>query len=148
MQDTHSQKLQAPEVHHSCSYRGFDQTEDSSLVSEQNPQLQGQRGERSKHQRLAASLGLFPVTSFCLLAFQGVSIENFSSSWCDGMAFCALVHRFFPDAFDFSSLVPKEREKNFTLAFQTAEYKIFQQLSFSSLGSFSHWPDNQKYKTE
>ncbi|TWW55612.1 Smoothelin [Takifugu flavidus] len=53
--------------------------------------------------------------------YKGVSIENFSSSWSDGMAFCALVHRFFPDAFDFSSLVPKEREKNFTLAFQTAE---------------------------
>lgn len=53
--------------------------------------------------------------------YEGVNIENFSSSWCDGMAFCALIHRFFPDAFDFSSLDPKEREKNFTLAFQTAE---------------------------
>lgn len=83
-----------------------------------------------RREPLAASLRLSPMTSFCLLAFQGVSIENFSSSWCDGMAFCALVHRFFPDAFDFSSLVPKEREKNFTLAFQTAEYKIFQWISF------------------
>ncbi|KAM4554851.1 smoothelin-like 1 [Odontesthes bonariensis] len=53
--------------------------------------------------------------------YEGVNIENFSSSWCDGMAFCALIHRFFPDVFDFSSLNPKEREKNFTLAFQTAE---------------------------
>lgn len=53
--------------------------------------------------------------------YEGVNIENFSSSWCDGMAFCALLHRFFPDAFDFASLDPKEREKNFTLAFQTAE---------------------------
>ncbi|XP_060904004.1 smoothelin-like 1 [Labrus mixtus] len=53
--------------------------------------------------------------------YEGVNIENFSSSWCDGLAFCALIHRFFPDAFDFSSLKPKERKKNFTLAFQTAE---------------------------
>lgn len=53
--------------------------------------------------------------------YKGVNIENFSSSWCDGMAFCALIHRFFPDAFDYASLDPKEREKNFTLAFQTAE---------------------------
>ncbi|XP_070819131.1 smoothelin-like 1 [Chaetodon trifascialis] len=53
--------------------------------------------------------------------YEGVDIENFSSSWCNGMAFCALIHRFFPDAFDYSSLNPKEREKNFTLAFQTAE---------------------------
>lgn len=60
------------------------------------------------------------------------------------MAFCALVHRFFPDAFDFSSLVPKEREKNFTLAFQTAEYNGF---LFSTFGSFSPLLNNQKYKT-
>ncbi|XP_041698951.1 smoothelin-like protein 1 [Coregonus clupeaformis] len=53
--------------------------------------------------------------------YEGVSIENFSSSWCDGLAFCALIHRFFPDAFDFSALSSSEREKNFTLAFNTAE---------------------------
>ncbi|XP_030638069.1 smoothelin-like 1 [Chanos chanos] len=53
--------------------------------------------------------------------YEGVVIENFSSSWSDGLAFCALVHRFFPSAFDFSSLKASEREKNFTLAFSTAE---------------------------
>ncbi|XP_015255240.1 PREDICTED: smoothelin-like protein 1 [Cyprinodon variegatus] len=53
--------------------------------------------------------------------YEGINIENFSSSWSDGLAFCALIHRFFPDAFDYSSLKPEEREKNFTLAFQTAE---------------------------
>ncbi|KAG7328967.1 hypothetical protein KOW79_007141 [Hemibagrus wyckioides] len=53
--------------------------------------------------------------------YEGVSIENFSSSWSDGLAFCALIHRFFPSAFDFSSLKASEREKNFTLAFSMAE---------------------------
>lgn len=53
--------------------------------------------------------------------YEGVSIDNFSSSWSDGLAFCALVHRFFPSAFDFSTLKASEREKNFTLAFSTAE---------------------------
>lgn len=53
--------------------------------------------------------------------YEGVNIGNFSSSWSDGLAFCALVHRFFPDAFDFSTLKASEREKNFTLAFSTAE---------------------------
>lgn len=75
---------------------------------------------------LGASLHRSPQILLCIFPFQDVNIENFSSSWSDGMAFCALVHRFFPDAFDFSSLNPKEREKNFTLAFQTAEYKSFQ----------------------
>uniref|UniRef100_A0A8C6TKB0 Calponin-homology (CH) domain-containing protein n=1 Tax=Neogobius melanostomus TaxID=47308 RepID=A0A8C6TKB0_9GOBI len=55
------------------------------------------------------------------LDVSGCKHRELSSSWCDGMAFCALIHRFFPDAFDFASLDPKEREKNFTLAFQTAE---------------------------
>ncbi|MEQ2312347.1 hypothetical protein AMECASPLE_029985 [Ameca splendens] len=53
--------------------------------------------------------------------YEGVNIENFSSSWSDGLAFCALIHRFFPDAFDYSSLKPEKREENFTLAFQIAE---------------------------
>ncbi|XP_028816390.1 smoothelin-like 1 isoform X2 [Denticeps clupeoides] len=53
--------------------------------------------------------------------YEGIDIENFSSSWSDGLAFCALIHRFFPSAFDFSSLKASEREKNFALAFTTAE---------------------------
>uniref|UniRef100_A0AAZ3PQJ6 Calponin-homology (CH) domain-containing protein n=1 Tax=Oncorhynchus tshawytscha TaxID=74940 RepID=A0AAZ3PQJ6_ONCTS len=51
----------------------------------------------------------------------GVEIHNFSSSWSDGIAFCALVHRFFPDAFEYSILNPNARKDNFELAFSTAE---------------------------
>lgn len=53
--------------------------------------------------------------------YEGVSIHNFSSSWSDGIAFCALVHRFFPDAFEYSTLNPTKRRDNFELAFGTAE---------------------------
>lgn len=53
---------------------------------------------------------------------QGVEIHNFSSSWSDGIAFCALVHRFFPDAFEYSILNPNARKDNFELAFSTAEW--------------------------
>ncbi|CAH2321503.1 smoothelin 1 [Pelobates cultripes] len=52
---------------------------------------------------------------------QGVEIQNFSSSWSSGLAFCALIHAFFPDAFDYDSLDPKNRRGNFQLAFSTAE---------------------------
>ncbi|CAB1318422.1 unnamed protein product [Coregonus sp. 'balchen'] len=52
---------------------------------------------------------------------NGVEIHNFSSSWSDGIAFCALVHRFFPDAFEYSILNPNARKDNFELAFSTAE---------------------------
>lgn len=38
------------------------------------------------------------------------------------MAFCALVHNFFPDAFDYSKLTPQNRRQNFEVAFSSAEY--------------------------
>ncbi|XP_044235703.3 smoothelin-like protein 1 [Ursus arctos] len=53
--------------------------------------------------------------------YEHVDIQNFSSSWSSGMAFCALIHKFFPDAFDYAALEPTQRRHNFTLAFSTAE---------------------------
>ena len=37
------------------------------------------------------------------------------------MAFCALVHHFFPDAFDYEALSPSNRRHNFEVAFSNAE---------------------------
>ncbi|XP_051547903.1 smoothelin-like isoform X2 [Myxocyprinus asiaticus] len=54
-------------------------------------------------------------------SYENVDIQNFSSSWSDGMAFCALVHNFFPEAFDYSNLSPSNRRHNFEVAFSTAE---------------------------
>lgn len=52
---------------------------------------------------------------------QHIDIQNFSSSWSDGMAFCALVHSFFPLEFDYSALDARQRRQNLELAFSTAE---------------------------
>ncbi|XP_029374321.1 smoothelin, like isoform X2 [Echeneis naucrates] len=57
------------------------------------------------------------------IGYQNIDIQNFSSSWSDGMAFCALVHSFFPTEFDYTSLSPANRKHNFELAFGTAEVK-------------------------
>ncbi|KAM9810908.1 smoothelin [Neosynchiropus ocellatus] len=54
-------------------------------------------------------------------SYEHVDIQNFSSSWSNGMAFCALVHNFFPEAFDYSSLSPSNRRQNFEVAFSAAE---------------------------
>ncbi|XP_035245768.1 smoothelin isoform X1 [Anguilla anguilla] len=54
-------------------------------------------------------------------SYENVNIQNFSSSWSDGLAFCALVHHFFPHAFDYSSLRPTDRRHNFETAFSSAE---------------------------
>ncbi|XP_028320228.1 smoothelin, like [Gouania willdenowi] len=66
------------------------------------------------------------LLEWCRLKTTGylnIDIQNFSSSWSDGMAFCALVHSFFPSQFDYSSLSPANRKHNFELAFGTAETK-------------------------
>ncbi|NWT11700.1 SMTL2 protein, partial [Vireo altiloquus] len=55
------------------------------------------------------------------VGYKHIDLQNFSSSWNDGMAFCALVHSFFPEAFDYSKLHPANRKQNFELAFATAE---------------------------
>ncbi|KAL4706078.1 hypothetical protein ACJJTC_001676 [Scirpophaga incertulas] len=55
--------------------------------------------------------------------YENVKLENFSTSWADGLAFCALVHHFLPDAFDYSQLTPDKRRHNFTLAFKVADEK-------------------------
>uniref|UniRef100_A0A671V086 Smoothelin b n=2 Tax=Sparus aurata TaxID=8175 RepID=A0A671V086_SPAAU len=54
-------------------------------------------------------------------SYEHVDIQNFSSSWSNGMAFCALVHNFFPEAFDYDSLSPSNRRQNFEVAFSNAE---------------------------
>jgi len=58
----------------------------------------------------------------CVCVCQHVNITNFTTSWNDGMAFCALIHHFRPESFDYSQLDPANRRYNFQLAFDTAEY--------------------------
>ncbi|XP_048585442.1 smoothelin-like protein 1 isoform X2 [Nematostella vectensis] len=53
--------------------------------------------------------------------YKGVNITNFSGSFANGLAFCALIHKFNPDKFDFDSLDPENRHYNFKLAFETGE---------------------------
>jgi len=50
-----------------------------------------------------------------------IPMTNFSSCWSSGLAFCALIHVFYPDIFNWSSLTPENREYNFSLAFSLSE---------------------------
>ncbi len=58
------------------------------------------------------------------ICWKNVAVNNFSSSWADGMAFCALIHQHAPDAFDFTRLNPRNRRENLDLAFKMAEYVV------------------------
>jgi len=52
---------------------------------------------------------------------RDVNIQNFDSSWYDGMGFCALVHAFDPSLIDFNSLNKDNKKENLIKAFQLAE---------------------------
>merc|ERR1719270_2382007 len=40
-----------------------------------------------------------------------ISLRNFTSDWADGVAFCALIHNFFPQAFDFAKIDLRMQDK-------------------------------------
>ncbi|GFR20379.1 plectin [Trichonephila clavata] len=53
--------------------------------------------------------------------YPGVRITDFTSSWRDGLAFNAILHRNRPDILDFKSLRSRKAKENLELAFSLAE---------------------------
>ena len=52
--------------------------------------------------------------------YHGVKVTNMTTSWRNGMAFCAVIHHFRPDLIDFASLSPSNIKGNCKLAFDIA----------------------------
>ncbi|ORY55954.1 calponin homology domain-containing protein [Leucosporidium creatinivorum] len=58
--------------------------------------------------------------------YEEVDVQDFRSSWKDGLAFCALIHRHRPDLLDWESLSkdPRDAEENMRRAFRVAEESL------------------------
>jgi len=56
--------------------------------------------------------------------YPGVDIQNFSQSWGDGLAFCALIHNYDSSLINFNELKKEDRLNNCQLAFDVAESKL------------------------
>ncbi|KAK2584412.1 hypothetical protein KPH14_006794 [Odynerus spinipes] len=55
------------------------------------------------------------------LGYRNIDITNFSSSWNDGLALCAILHSYLPHKVPYDTLTPVEKRKNFSIAFSAAE---------------------------
>ncbi|CAD6582316.1 MAG: hypothetical protein CYPHOPRED_001893 [Cyphobasidiales sp. Tagirdzhanova-0007] len=72
--------------------------------------------------------------------YQEVAVHDFSRSWKDGLAFCALIHRHRPDLLDWDALDKTDARSNTRLAFTIAQ----QHLNIPQLLDVSDICDTEK----
>uniref|UniRef100_Q5SXY1-3 Isoform 4 of Cytospin-B n=1 Tax=Mus musculus TaxID=10090 RepID=Q5SXY1-3 len=53
--------------------------------------------------------------------YANIDITNFSSSWSDGLALCALLHTYLPAHIPYQELNSQEKKRNLLLAFEAAQ---------------------------
>ncbi|RQM23612.1 hypothetical protein B5M09_009972 [Aphanomyces astaci] len=68
--------------------------------------------------------GLLLWVKRSLTDYPTVDVTNFTSSWTNGIAFCALIHKHYPTLLDFDSLSPNDAVENVSLAFGLMEAKF------------------------
>jgi len=72
-------------------------------------------------EELSAKEGLLLWCKKKTEGYKDVKVENFHTSFQDGLAFCALIHKHRPDLLDFSKLNKENKAENLQLAFDIAE---------------------------
>uniref|UniRef100_U5EFR0 Putative paramyosin n=1 Tax=Corethrella appendiculata TaxID=1370023 RepID=U5EFR0_9DIPT len=55
------------------------------------------------------------------VGYRNIDITNFSSSWNDGLALCAIMHSYLPNTIPYDTLNQNDKRRNFSLAFAAAE---------------------------
>lgn len=73
---------------------------------------------------LSAKEGLLLWCQKKTAGYRDVQVKDFTFSWQDGLAFCALIHRHRPDLIDFDSLTKGSKAANLEKAFSVAENEL------------------------
>ncbi|XP_042531748.1 EH domain-binding protein 1-like protein 1 isoform X3 [Dipodomys spectabilis] len=92
-------------------------TEESSELSQADAE---QRSEVPCAQ-VSSSQSLLEWCQEVTAGYQGVCITNFTTSWRNGLAFCAILHRFHPEKIDYAALDPLNIKQNNKQAFDGFE---------------------------
>ena len=65
------------------------------------------------------------MCSLAILCSYEIKVNDFASSWSDGTAFCAILHRHLPNMFDYTTQVDRAKPlANLQLAFNTAQAQL------------------------
>ena len=56
-----------------------------------------------------------------LSGYSNVKVTNFHTSWRNGLAFCGLIHHFYPDLLPYDTLIAHDIKHNCKLAFEAGE---------------------------
>ncbi|XP_039222236.1 EH domain-binding protein 1-like protein 1 isoform X5 [Crotalus tigris] len=66
---------------------------------------------------VSSSQGLLQWCQEVTAGYRGVRVTNFTTSWRNGLALCAILHHFHPDKINFKALDPLDIKENNKLAF-------------------------------
>ncbi|XP_007943159.1 EH domain-binding protein 1-like protein 1 [Orycteropus afer afer] len=75
------------------------------------------RGSQAPPALVSSSQSLLEWCQEVTAGYRGIRITNFTTSWRNGLAFCAILHRFHPDKIDYSSLDALNIKENNKQAF-------------------------------
>ncbi|XP_036182544.1 EH domain-binding protein 1-like protein 1 isoform X12 [Myotis myotis] len=89
------------------------EAEESSEVS----QVDAEQRSEALPALVSSSQSLLEWCQEVTAGYRGVRVTNFTTSWRNGLAFCAILHRFHPDKIDYASLDPLNIKQNNKQAF-------------------------------
>ncbi|KAI6645821.1 hypothetical protein LOD99_13081 [Oopsacas minuta] len=80
--------------------------------------------ETESNERKSAKEALLLWCQIKTKGYANVNVQNFTTSWRDGLAFNALIHKHRPELIEFEKLVPSKHQDNLNNAFRVAERRL------------------------